>query len=671
MGVVYKARDLELGRDVAIKILHERYTADGPDARQFLEEARIAAQLVHPNIVTIHEVGALPDGRPFLVMKFVKGATLDVLLAERAERGRLLAIYEQLCAAVAYAHERGVIHRDLKPSNVMVGPFGEVQVMDWGLAKMWSGAASGLRAEDTNTSEAPRAPPRTEIRARHPDATADGRVMGTPGYMSPEQAGGEVAKIDRRADVFSLGGVLCTILTGRAPYTGDRATEIHLKAVRAETTDAFAALDACGADPALVSLCKRCLSASRDDRPADAGELARAVQSILAARSAPPARRAAESARPRAARGWTRRAALLGLPAVAATAAGGYFVLRDRGDPPGGVSSPPPPPPLPPPAPEPVLVPVRQAGGQVGDVAVSGDGRWLAVALTDWNPPLKAGGVKLFDRSRGAAPEVWWKWRDVACRGVAFSPDGALLAAAAGDSLRVVSLAHGQEVAFPEAGAGLARAVGFSPDGKFLTLGINRPLGTDQSPQPGFARAWGVAARAKGRDFERPNLPLRCVAYSADGTLLAVGFGVRADALTSGVELWNAATGGHVAHIDAPLSVRGPHVAFARSAPLCAVTDQNSVRFYEPPGTEPLKQEFVTDGAGEPSALALRPDGAVVAFALEGLIHLGEVKTSILFATRETHAKEVSSLAFTADGRMLIAGTYDGTVHEWPAPAPK
>src|SRR5262245_63094348 len=109
-------------------------------ARRFADEARITAQLQHPAIPPVHEVGTLPDGRPFLAMKLIKGQTLDALLASRpepsVERGRFVAVFEQLCQAVAYAHAHGVIHRDLKPSNVMVGAFGEVQVMDWGLAKV-------------------------------------------------------------------------------------------------------------------------------------------------------------------------------------------------------------------------------------------------------------------------------------------------------------------------------------------------------------------------------------------------------------------------------------------------------------------------------------------------------------------------------------------------------
>src|SRR5262249_27238804 len=144
----YRATDTTLGREVAIKVLQARFAPDPGAARRFADEGRIAAQLQHPGIPPVHELGTLPDGRPFLAMKLIKGQTLETLLAApggpSADHGRLVAAFEQVCQAVAYAHAHQVIHRDLKPANVMVGAFGEVQVMDWGLAKVL-----GARPADT------------------------------------------------------------------------------------------------------------------------------------------------------------------------------------------------------------------------------------------------------------------------------------------------------------------------------------------------------------------------------------------------------------------------------------------------------------------------------------------------------------------------------------------
>jgi serine/threonine protein kinase len=153
MGVIYRATDRALGREVAVKVLQERFALDSGVARRFADEARIAAQLQHPAIPPVHDLGTLPDGRPFLAMKLIKGQTLERLLESRAdpssERGRFVAVFEQVCQAIAYAHAHHVIHRDLKPANVMVGAFGEVQVMDWGLAKVLTERPAAADPQET------------------------------------------------------------------------------------------------------------------------------------------------------------------------------------------------------------------------------------------------------------------------------------------------------------------------------------------------------------------------------------------------------------------------------------------------------------------------------------------------------------------------------------------
>jgi tetratricopeptide (TPR) repeat protein len=175
-----------------------------------------------------------------------------------------------------------VIHRDLKPANVMVGAFGEVQVMDWGLAKVLTESST---EQESDLDPDARVAQVTQIETPRPadSATRTGSVLGTPAYMPPEQAGGEIRKIDSRSDVFGLGAVLCKILTGHPPYEGKDANEVRLLAVRGELSDALARLDGCGAEPELVSLCKRCLAFRQEDRPADAGEVASAVAGLRGA----------------------------------------------------------------------------------------------------------------------------------------------------------------------------------------------------------------------------------------------------------------------------------------------------------------------------------------------------------------------------------------------------
>jgi serine/threonine protein kinase len=206
MGTVYRARDRRLDRDVALKVMNAPAPAPG-EVERMRDEARILARLEHPGIVPVHDLGTLPDGRLFYVMKLVRGRRLDEATAEQPLRARLHA-FARVCDAVAFAHAHGVVHRDLKPENVMVGPFGEVLVLDWGVAK--------LLGHDEE-------PART--------------VLGTPGYMPPEQARGETGRIDERADVYALGAVLQFLLSPQGESGAPRALEAicaHARALRPE-----------------------------------------------------------------------------------------------------------------------------------------------------------------------------------------------------------------------------------------------------------------------------------------------------------------------------------------------------------------------------------------------------------------------------------------------------
>ncbi len=293
MGVIYRATDTAFDREVAVKVLQERFGIGSGAAQRFLDEARITGQLQHPAIPPVHDVGTLPDGRPFLAMKLIQGDTLDTLLNRRPDpahdRGRFVAVFEQICQAVGYAHSHRVIHRDLKPANVMVGGFGEVQVMDWGLAKVLANPErerEGSPADATSRPDTEADPDRTTDHRPANESTDErthfGQALGTPAYMPPEQARGEVDHIDRRSDVFALGGILCAVLTGKPPYSGANAPAVVRKAAAGELAEAFARLDASGADAELVALCKRCLAADPVERPADGGAVAGLVAAYRA-----------------------------------------------------------------------------------------------------------------------------------------------------------------------------------------------------------------------------------------------------------------------------------------------------------------------------------------------------------------------------------------------------
>jgi serine/threonine-protein kinase len=290
MGAVLRGRDVDLARDLAVKVLLQKYANQPEVARRFLEEAQIGGQLQHPGVVPVYDIGQFGD-RPFFTMKLVKGQTLQALLRERpdpaADRPRFLAIALQVAQTVAYAHAKGVIHRDLKPANIMVGTFGEVQVMDWGLAKVLQegGIADEERAsrahqepEDVTTIRTVRS---TGTAASFGSDTEAGSVLGTPAYMPPEQANGDIAHLDRRADVFGLGAILCELLTGKPPYVGRSAEEIRRKACNGDLAEALARLDGCGADPKLIALTRACLAPEADDRPKDARAVADALTAYL------------------------------------------------------------------------------------------------------------------------------------------------------------------------------------------------------------------------------------------------------------------------------------------------------------------------------------------------------------------------------------------------------
>jgi serine/threonine protein kinase len=190
MGTVYLAEDTQLCRQVALKVVVSSGIAPGDLAERMWREIRILAQLEHPGIVPIHDAGSLPDGRVFYAMKYVQGRRLDQYAEQPHRLPDLLRIFRRICEPVAFAHSHGVVHRDLKPENIMLGSFGEVLVLDWGVAKITepSDAAAPI--------------------AHSGPGTLHGTVIGTPEYMSPEQAAGDTANIDARSDIHALGRIL-------------------------------------------------------------------------------------------------------------------------------------------------------------------------------------------------------------------------------------------------------------------------------------------------------------------------------------------------------------------------------------------------------------------------------------------------------------------------------
>ncbi len=222
MGQIYEGNDPQLARQVAVKVSS---LAQGGEDPRFAQEAKVLAKLAHPNIVPVYNLGTDSQGRPFYSMKLVKGRSLQAILKQLQQgdaetkahftRARLLSIFQKVCDAMAFAHSHRILHRDLKPDNVMVGEFGEVLVMDWGLAKVIGTAETVTGTGVASGSDF--------------GMTLEGEVMGTPQYMSPEQAAGVVAELDERSDIYSLGGILYAILTLRPPIDGKSLDEVLSK----------------------------------------------------------------------------------------------------------------------------------------------------------------------------------------------------------------------------------------------------------------------------------------------------------------------------------------------------------------------------------------------------------------------------------------------------------
>ena len=295
-SLIHRVGDRDLRRTMAAKVLRPELMLSPEASARFVEEAQITAQLQHPGIVPVHELGRLEDGRHYFTMKEIEGRTMREVIREvhQVSSGgrwrtsatgwsfrRLVSAFHKACDAVAYAHERMVIHRDLKPQNIMMGTHGEVLVVDWGLAKVLP-----ERGDPENNVK----PVEVGCSVDNASKGAIGQVAGTPAYMAPEQARGATSEIDARSDVYGLGACLYAILCGSAPFTGETVQEVIEKVVAGPPVSpdyqhrAGAAMDG-GASPRpprkLVEICVRAMARDRMQRFTDAGELSAAVLAWL------------------------------------------------------------------------------------------------------------------------------------------------------------------------------------------------------------------------------------------------------------------------------------------------------------------------------------------------------------------------------------------------------
>ena len=684
MGVVYKARHVGLNRVVALKMILSAEHAGKEAVARFKAEAEAVAQLRHPNIIQVYDIGE-QDGRPFFSMEYVEGGSLQNRIGGQPQPPKWCAeIAEKLALAMHVAHSQGIVHRDLKPANVLLTTQGDPKIMDFGLAK---------RVE---SGEA---------------LTQSGAVMGTPQYMAPEQASGEARRVGPPADVYALGAILYTMLTGKPPFSADTAMGVLRKVLNDEPTPPTTMHRRI--PPDLETICLKCLQKEPQKRYASAQELAADLRRFLnhepiVARPSGPWERAAK---------WARRrpavAALIGVSVIALLSiVGGSLwysaqlgVERDRAQcetlekerqRQKAVEQE-----------EAARKSQRDAEKRLADSLVSqadalclarrfvegisryDEARLLFGRLGEPVLPAEAGMLDAYEQA--SVPLGTFRGHADSVLSVVFSPDGKFALSGSGDkTLKLWDVATGRELRTFSGHRGTIWSVAFSPNGKIALSGsedntvklwdvaTGRELRTFSGhakrvksvafcPDGRFAlsgsfdntlKLWDVTTGRDLRTFSHHSEPVLCVAFSPDGKLALSG------SCDSTMKLWDLAMGRELRTLSGHVSgITG--LAFSSNGKFAlSGSGDNTVRLWDVATGQELRT-FSGHALGVED-VAFSPDGKLALSAGgDRSLRLWDVAAGTELRTFRGHTSPVDSVAFSPDGKYALSGSGDKTLRLW------
>lgn len=612
LGEIYIAADKTLHREVALKEIRDQFVSDRHIRSRFVQEAEITGSLEHPGIVPVYTLGYHPDGRPYYVMRFIRGESLresalryhktalsalppgERLLTFR----RLLGRFQHVCDTIAYAHSRGILHRDLKPENIMLGEFGETLVVDWGLAKRFR----DVEPQPSIGLETDLEPQSAEADSR---LTRSGQIIGSPAYMSPEQAAGRLDLLGPVSDVYSLGATLYFLLTGRAPFEGYQAAEALLLAQCGEFVTPRHVQR--GVDPALEAICLKAMAIRPENRYASAQALSSDLESWLADEPVTAYRE-----------GWSRRLARLTrrYRTSTQTAAASLLIIS--------VVS--------------IAAAVMIRASWRKESQALNSSLQLSTrlgfdrALTLFDRGQATEGMLWLTRALRTAPDDAADWRRVIRANLA-NWQGSIV------PLRHV-IEHGDEV----------YTVAFSPDGKKLVSGS----------RDGTARIWAVATGTLLTPALKHNGEVSSVAFSRDGKRVLTG------SHDGTARIWDSITG---APITPSLNVGAKLRATVFSPDnriVATAADNGAVELWD----STTGQNIGKPGkhAGGAWTVSFSPDGKTLASGgFDWTARLWDVAKAAPIGEPLKHDREVWCVAFRPDGKVLASGSGDATVRLWDA----